>query len=58
LRNFKTKASTLIGILNILKANFGAIEFGYPCRALYKPSDFLQNLLDANFKPIVPMAAI
>jgi len=30
----------------------------YPCSALYKPSDFLQNLLDVDFEPIVSIAAI
>jgi len=40
---------------NIAQANFDAPKFGYPCRALPKPSDFLQNV---DFEPIIYMTAI
>jgi len=43
---------------NIAQDNFGAPKFGYPCSALCKPSDFLQILINVDFEPIVPMAAI
>jgi len=39
-------------------ANFDEPKFGYPCTDLHKPSDFLQNLIDIHFEPIVHMAAI
>jgi len=44
--------------INIAQANFGAPKFGYPYRALHKPSDFLQNLLEVDFEPIVHMTPI
>jgi len=43
---------------NIAQANFNAPKFGYPCRTLHKPTDFLQNLLDIDSEPIVPMSAL
>jgi len=43
---------------NKAQANFGTAKFRYPCRTLHKPSDFLQNLFDVYFEPIVHTTAI
>jgi len=41
-----------------VQANFGAPKFVFPCRALHKPPDFVQNMLDVDFEPFVHMTAI